>query len=139
MSAEEMMRLIGGLKVQHGAIFNPPASRSDIEFFERSMQLELPDDLKLLYSLSDGFDIGMFRIVPLTEALNYASELKKGQFYLAEYMIYSDCWIVDLGKGNGYEIKNDQDTGKRFGEITAFLSAFLEGGVEGLFEQRVEV
>lgn len=134
MNAEELVKLIGGLKVQHGAIFNPPASRSDIEFFERSLQIVLPNDLKLLYSLSDGFDIEMFRIIPLTEALNYASELKEGQFYLAEYMIYSNTWIVDLNKGNGYEIKNDHHSGKRFDEVTAFLSAFLDGGVEGLFD-----
>lgn len=131
---EEMVKLIGGLKVQHGAIFNQPASKSDIELFERSMQLTLPDDLKLLYSLCSGFDIEMFRIVPLSETLQYASELEKGQLYLAEYMIYSDIWIVEVNSGGkNYEIKNDGKSAKKFDSIAGFLSAFLDKGLYGLY------
>lgn len=120
----------------------PSASEPLIQQFEQEMNLVLPADFKTFYSFCNGFESekDMFRMIPLEEILEYQHELQPQQFYLAEVLIYSDTWEVELtNQPSGYRIHN---TGATLTDsLAVFLNRFLHGGVyqkHGLYNWREE-
>ena len=118
----------------------PAAGEQLLNAFETKAGFLLPPDFKRFYSFSNGFlsDEDLFRIIPLEELMdNWHSENRSfGQFYFAEYLIYSDLWGVDVGTNNQpcYSIfYPDLEERKLFmtDSFAEFLNRFLTSGVYG--------
>lgn len=86
------------------------ASEAEIAQFEQSIGLPLPDDFRTLYRYSNGFEVGddLFRILPL-EYVQEDMIIGKGEFYFADYLVYSDVWrvVIDPEHPNQYTILYD--------------------------------
>ncbi|MDQ0637473.1 hypothetical protein QF042_001038 [Pedobacter sp. W3I1] len=121
-----------------GITLNDPCSDEDLADLESKLSFPLPLDLIDFYKFCNGFETDdyLFRIVPIAEAVDYRSELKSNTFYFAEYMIYSDQWLIQLREGGQYEIINDnhgsQDMTVQTTSILKFLEIYL---TEGLFSK----
>ena len=119
-----------------------------ISHFEKTKGVYLPDDLKMFYSFSNGFETSedMFRIIPLQEILqnkhdNYT--IGQNDFHIAEYMIYCDMWTITISPNdnNEYSIYNKANsTVILTNSFANFLDKFLTGGVfDGLYKWREEI
>lgn len=119
------------------------ATESLIEDFEAQMGLKLPADLKMFYQSCNGFESrnSMLRIIPLDEILDEKrlypeNELCPNQFYLAEHLIYSDTWTIEIDskQDKAYLIFYLTKENKKL-ELTHSLAEFichcLAGGVFG--------
>jgi hypothetical protein len=105
-----------------------PASDKEIDDFENALEINLPGDFKAFYKFCNGFESeeDLFRIIPLQEILSCCEEYTTGTFYIAEYMVYCDIWMVAIEEGGKYKISHDFILTDSF---TAFLHHFLIGGV----------
>jgi hypothetical protein len=142
---EQIVEYIGQNKSQLQISLNAPAYISDIEDFESNSGIILPADIKKFYMLCNGFRCteDLFNIIPLDEILSYKYELKVNEFYIAEYMIYSDAWVVNVNSDlNTYEIFENSFKTVLTNSFTEFLERFLTGGVfgkGGLYEWKNEI
>ncbi|GAB2802991.1 hypothetical protein GCM10027275_56430 [Rhabdobacter roseus] len=122
-------------KVQElGIEFNLPATIEEIESLESVVKRQLPQELKDFYGFCNGFetDDTLFRVLPISEILTYKHELTSSWFYLAEYMIYSDDWKVQLLNNGSYVITNDNHGSETpitlTNSIAEFLQRYMTGG-----------
>jgi len=121
-----------------GITFNDPCSDEDLAELEAKLNHSLPPDLIEFYTFCNGFstDDWLFRVIPVHEAVDYKSELASNTFHFAEYMIYSDEWLIQLHEGDQYEvINNDHGTQEMTVQTTSilkFLDIYL---TEGLFSK----
>jgi len=128
-----------------GIRLNKPASNIEIEIFKKQ-KIELPDDFKLLYQFSNGFETGhdLFRFIPLNEIIENGLDksylINDTSFHFSEHMIYSDMWSVDVNKENinSYRIYNKADTVVYLtNSLAEFLCVFINKGIyNGLYEWR---
>lgn len=118
----------------------PAATQSLLDSFEDEAKSVLPMDFKTLYSFSNGFESAedLFRIIPLDELMDsWRSENRAdGQFYFAEYLIYSDLWGVKLGeeRKDDYSIYYPESEQRKLfmtSSLAEFLSCFLDAGIYG--------
>ena len=145
-SIEEILELIVINHKQFGIKLNKGASESEITEFEKVKGL-MPDDFKKLYKTFNGFysKEDMFRIIPLNEILKNGNDLSlrnENDFYIAEYMIYSDEWTLSVNSQirNNYIIYEGTDTLNLTDSLTEFLCVFIAGGVfDGLYKWREEM
>jgi hypothetical protein len=81
-----------------GITFNAPCSDEDLADLELKLSYPLPPDLIEFYTFCNGFNTDdlLFRVIPVHEAVDYKSELANNIFHFAEYMIYSDQWLIQL-------------------------------------------
>jgi hypothetical protein len=107
-----------------------------IDQFERALKIKLRDDIRQFYKFSNGFESAedIFNIIPLEEIMEY--KLKEGRFYLAEYMIYSDMWELEINSldNNDYAIFNINQYSEKIiitNSLAEFLTKFLNSGVFG--------
>ncbi len=130
-----------------GIHLNNSASDAEIDNFEQK-KFFLPDDFKLLYKFSNGFetDEDLFRLIPLDEVLNNKDDdylISNISFHFTEYMIYCDMWSVDINVGNknDYRIYNKtDDTVFLTNSIAEFLLIFVKKGVyDGLYQWREDI
>lgn len=131
MTTQDIINDITQNKIQYGITLNEPATELQIKEFENILKIHLPDDIKEFYKFSDGFESieDLFRIIRLDEIKGYRNELPKNHFYLAEYMIYSDMWVVKLNDDDTYEILEYSFKTVLTNSFTEFLERFLKGGV----------
>jgi hypothetical protein len=121
-----------------GITFNDPCNDKDLTDLEQKLSYPLPPDLIEFYTFCNGFDTDdhLFRVVPISEAVDYRHELKDNTFHFAEYMIYSDQWLIQLHEGDQYEVINDdhgiQEMTVQSTSILKFLEIYL---TEGLFSK----
>lgn len=121
-----------------GIAFNAPCSDEDLADLESKLSFPLPPDLIEFYTFCNGFNTydHLFRVIPVHEAVDYKSELANNTFHFAEYMIYSDQWLVQLQEGGQYEVINDdhgtQEMVVQTTSILKFLEIYLN---EGLFSK----
>ena len=113
-----------------------PARADLFNKFKNSFGFDLPEDLKTMYRFCNGFESGedLFRLIPLEENLEMRQAPRKNSFYIAEYMVYSDMWEVNVNplEPNEYTISNTADTFRLLTHsIADFLARFLAGGVFG--------
>jgi hypothetical protein len=133
----EIDKIIERLKTdgrKFGISLNPPAADADILKFETVTQIQLPSDIKEFYKKCNGFDADddfLFRVIPLKDIAEEKGRLPKNRFHLAEYMIYSDSWIIELKDDEKYVIVNSnhgtEDEVILCDSIVAFLNRYLEG------------
>ncbi|WP_153799748.1 SMI1/KNR4 family protein [Foetidibacter luteolus] len=141
----DVLNYIRDNSVQTGIQLNKPATQIEIGNFE-NQKAELPDDFKLLYKFSNGFetDHDLFRLIPLDEIIENGLDksylVSDTSFHFTEYMIYSDMWSVDISKHNinDYKIYNKTDTVVYLtNSLTEFLCVFINDGIyDGLYGWR---
>jgi len=141
----EVLNYIKDYSSQIGIQLNSPATDIEISAFE-NQKIELPEDFKLLYKLSNGFetDQDLFRLIPLNEIIENGLDksylVSDSSFHFTEYMIYSDMWSVDISKENvnDYRIYNKADTVIYLtNSLAEFLCVFINKGIyDGLYEWR---
>lgn len=127
----------------------PGATDERFDRFETTLGLKLPDDIKEFYQFSDGLDTydHLFRIIPLEDILTSSDEFTPGTFYIAEYMIYSDVWEVEVvaTDHSEYRISTTNHGGQKItltNSFAEFLGRFLTGGLfdtGGLYEWYEEI
>ncbi|RLJ77141.1 SMI1/KNR4 family protein [Pedobacter alluvionis] len=123
---------------QLGITLNDPCSNKDLANLESKLNLLLPPDLIDFYKFCNGFDTDdfLFRVVPIAETVDYQGELKNNTFHFAEYMIYSDQWLIEIYEGGGYEILNNNHGTQEMAVQTTSVLKFLEIYLtEGLFSK----
>lgn len=130
----------------YGIALYPAATITEINYKERLLNIKLPDDLKTFYQFCNGFESAedLFRIIPLEELSRNEEE---AFFYIAEYLIYSDTWNIEINPDDNNDYIILYDIGdSRVVSLTStfaeFLSRFLAGGVfekDGLYEWRKEI
>jgi hypothetical protein len=107
----------------------------------------LPDDFKTLYRFSDGFetDEDIFNMIPLAEIRSNQEGDKDSPLYVAEYMIYSDMWWLEINPDNcnDYKIMVESNGNQLVltNSLAEFIDRFLKGGVfdpGGLYEWHEE-
>src|SRR5688572_16685969 len=98
MTLHHLITAIAAKHASDGFELNLPATHKEIQSFETRIGFPLPPTFKEFYTLCNGFTCyeDIFRMVPLEEVLDYLSGKNYGKdwYYFAEYMIYSDMWIV---------------------------------------------
>ncbi|MGN7988107.1 SMI1/KNR4 family protein [Pedobacter sp. 22226] len=121
-----------------GITFNDPCREEDIADLQSKLSQPLPSDLIDFYTFCNGIETEdfMFRVIPISEVIDYRSELKSNTLHFAEYMIYSDQWLIQLNEGGGYNILNNdhgsKETTVQSNSIFEFLEIYL---TEGLFSK----
>jgi hypothetical protein len=137
MSIETLLK---ELKSSPDIILYPAATQQQIQVFEEITGLELPLDLKALYSYSNGFEgiKDLFRIIPLEEILDWPSrsQLTFNQFNFAEFLIYADVWYIEINASCDapYTIfyltpEEKEEKVPLTNSLTEFISCFLMGGM----------
>jgi len=115
---------------------------------ENTYNITLPDDFKELYRFSDGFKTveDIFNMIPLTEIVENNGRHDNDAFYIAEYMIYSDMWQLEINPDNCNDYKIIvQANGNKLvltNSLAEFIERFLKGGVfdtGGLYDWAEEV
>ncbi|MEO6520136.1 MAG: SMI1/KNR4 family protein [Mucilaginibacter sp.] len=114
---------------------NPGASQELIARFEEARNSKLPDDIRLFYEFSNGFNSKEddFNIVPLEDLadITYHEEL-----FIAQFLIYCDAWELEIDLNNPdsygiFVIQNDSSKIVLTNSFAEFLQRFLNGGLYG--------
>ncbi|GAA4335822.1 hypothetical protein GCM10023149_44090 [Mucilaginibacter gynuensis] len=114
-----------------------------INKFETTFNVKLPDDIKEFYLFCNGFesDEDLFRIIPLDEMIEYKGRNDDHNIYIAEYLIYSNAWQLEVND-NSYRISNIDQTWILTRNFAEFLDRFLKNGLfkpNGLYDWSNEV
>lgn len=138
-------------KAAYGITFYDKASLSDIYSVEDTIGVKLPEDIKALYLLCNGFESGedLFRLLPLNEIIENTRNgpdphlVEQKDFHIAEYMIYSDMWTVNINREDEgkYTIYNKSGNIVTLtNSLSEFLERFFRDGVfNGLYKWREEI
>jgi len=112
------------------------ASVSLISEFERATNVRLPNDIKQFYQFSNGFDSAeyLFNIIPLERMIEDIEMSRAKHLYLAEYLIYSDTWELEIATDSfdNYKISNTNHDSEQVvltNSFAEFLERYLTGGV----------
>lgn len=125
----------------------PGANEAMLQAVENFYNITLPDDFKELYYFTDGFetDEDMFNMIPLKDIIEDKDRHSEAAFYIAEYMIYSDMWQLEINPDNcnDYKIFIEADYNKIVltNSLGEFISRFLKAGVfgaDGLYDWKVQ-
>jgi hypothetical protein len=147
LTIEDIIERIRGNQHGLGIMLYGPASMEELDKFEKSSGITLPDDLLKFYNFSDGFESNedMFRIIPLDEIAGNIKDrninaFSPTDFHIAEYMTYCDMWTISINPAdkNDYKIYNKAATVITLTDsFSTFLDTFLTGGVfDGLYSWR---
>lgn len=107
-----------------------------------------PEDFRTLYRFSNGFetDEDLFNMVRIDEIIENKKQYSD-DLYIAEYMIYSDRWGLDISlqNPNDYQITNLTRSGTTITltrALAEFIHRFVQGGVfeaGGLYDWHEEI
>lgn len=131
-----------------GLTLHAGASEAAIKQVEHRYNIVLPDDFKTFYQFTDGFETveDIFNMIPLAE-IDENFKSYNTNFDIAEYMIYSDTWglEINLNDPNDYAIFNVTGENEKImlsKSLAEFIARFLKGGVfetGGLYAWRDEI
>lgn len=133
--------VIDKLNLASDIILYSAATQQQIRVFEEAIGLELPLDLKILYSYSNGFEgiQDLFRIIPLEEIIegwNSRGSLAFNQFNFAEFLIYADVWHIEINNHCDvpytiFYLTPEEKEEKVFltTSLAEFINCFLIGGM----------
>jgi hypothetical protein len=102
---------------------------------ERTYGITFPIEFKNFYCFTDGFETveDIFNMIPLAEIIDIKNMNNEGALYIAEYMIYSDMWQLEINPDdcNDYKIVIKSDGNKLVltHSLAEFIDRFLKGGV----------
>lgn len=148
MSITESIELLKAYNGPLGLTLHKGASEKLINKVESTYGITLPADFKTFYRFTDGFETveDIFNMIPLTEIIENRTRQVNEPLYIAEYMIYSDMWQLEISPKdcNDYKIIVDANYNKLVltTSLAEFISRFLNGGVfevNGLYDWRDEV
>lgn len=124
------------------------ASEASLEEVESIYGKALPEDFKMLYRFSDGFETDeyIFNMIRIEEMIENKVKYNN-PLYIAEYLIYSDMWELDISSQNpnDYQITNLTHLNTTITltrSLAEFIHRFLQGGVfeeAGLYAWHDEV
>ncbi|MBO2011132.1 SMI1/KNR4 family protein [Hymenobacter negativus] len=150
MNFDTLIQKALGRQTLLGIQLNPPATTDVIAAFEKTFEITLPDELQSFYRQCNGFETDdvLFRVIPLEEAIReleeYNNGVKGSAFTFAEYMIYSDVWMVRLKPeiADAYEIINQNHGTEPIIVLTDSILEFIiryaesggDFGDEGLYK-----
>jgi hypothetical protein len=134
MTLHQLITAIASKHATDGFELNLPATLAEINSFESRIGFPLPPAFKEFYTLCNGFTCNedIFRMVPLEEVLAYLNGNNYGKdwYYFAEYMIYSDMWMLRMETDGTYAIlKHGMDEPILTHSLHDFLERFLRGNV----------
>ncbi|WP_316789612.1 SMI1/KNR4 family protein [Pedobacter frigoris] len=141
---EELKELAktGALKLHSGA------SEAELKELEVIYNKVLPEDFRTFYKFCNGFetDEDIFNMVMIEEIIENKKRFNNS-LYIAEYMIYSDSWELDISpqNPNDYQITNLTRSGTTITltrSLAEFIHRFLKGGVfekGGLYDWHEEI
>jgi hypothetical protein len=116
----------------------PGATPNELAQAEATLGFALPADIRELYGFCNGFESAedLFRIVPLAEAISYRSDVGPNQLEIAEYLVYSDTWTLEVAPTGpaDYRIFGADSNSRRLdltNSLSEFLDVFLNHGVFG--------
>lgn len=131
--------MIGKIKLLKDAralILFPPAPPEAIDKFEEKLSLKLPDDIKAFYRFSNGMEgcDDAFTVISLDEIAGNMKQFRENTFLIAEYMVYSETWAVEVSEDdhNEYQIFVIGAEGRPViltSSFAEFLDRYLKGGV----------
>jgi hypothetical protein len=129
-------------------VLHSGACEASLKEVERIYGKALPEDFKMLYRFSDGFETDeyIFNMIRVEEIIENKMKYNN-PLYIAEYMIYSDSWELDISlqNPNDYRITNLTHLNTTITltrSLAEFIHRFLQGGVfekEGLYAWHDEV
>ena len=139
----EINEIISYLK--HGSVernihLSPGAIDTLICKVEQCYGIVFPEDIKLFYKFTNGFetDEHLFNIISLDSMIQEKEEYGAKSPYIAEYLIYSDMWGLDVNSVDGsYTIFNDNQHDENVvltNSLAEFLECFLKNGLLGLIK-----
>jgi hypothetical protein len=132
MTIKELVAAIEQKHKSTGVQIHAPASIEQIREFERRVGFQLPLDFEDFYLTCNGFACNedMFNMVPL-EDIYERGDYSTGGFDFAEYLIYSDTWVLRILEDAGYEIYNVMASKEVIltSSLQEFLMRFYTGGV----------
>lgn len=127
---------------------HPGADEAMLQAVENTYNITLPDDFKEFYRFTDGFETieDIFNMIPLKDIIEDKDRDSEAAFYIAEYMIYSDMWQLEINPDNcnDYKIFIESNYNKIVltNSLGEFISRFLKVGVfgpGGLYDWQNEV
>jgi hypothetical protein len=146
MTIQEAINLLQAYQGPYRLTLHPSAEEGLLTAVESTYGITLPDDFKTLYRFSDGFetDEDIFNMIPLAEIISNKKE--RYSLYIAEYMIYSDMWWLEINpdRSNDYKIMVESNGNQLVltKSLAEFIHRFLKGGVfepSGLYEWHEEI
>ena len=139
MSITEAIALLKAYTGPAELTLHKGADEASLQAVEETYGITLPDDLKELYRFSDGFETveDIFNMIPLAEIIDNKGRHKGDPLYIAEHMIYSDMWELEIERNhcNDYTIVCQQYESNKLiitDSLAEFVSRFLRGGVNDL-------
>jgi hypothetical protein len=148
MTIQSAIEQLQNYKGPVGLSLHPGADDAMLQAVENTYNITLPDDFKEFYRFADGFetDEDIFNMIPLKYIIENKHRKGGAAFYIAEYMIYSDMWQLEINPDNcnDYKIIIWANNNKLVltNSLGEFISRFLKGGVfgtGGLYEWQDEV
>jgi hypothetical protein len=149
MTINEVIREIRSRQEELQITLYPRVPESSIDNFEQELSIKLPSDVKTFYRFSNGMEAeaDLFRIIPLDEILDGMRSSCADRFYIAEYMVYSDIWVMQVNPDdhNDYTIFNIDKDNEQLSltrSFAGFIQRWLKGGVfgaGGLYDWHKEV
>ena len=148
MSITEAIELLKSYNGPLGLTLHSGASDDMISRVETAYGIKLPIDIKTFYRFTDGFETveDIFNMIPIAEIIDNKNRHSDEPFYIAEYMIYSDMWQLEINPDdcNDYKIIIAANYNKLVltKSLAEFIARFLKGGVfdsGGLYYWQEEV
>lgn len=132
----------------YGLTLYPGASDELIAGCERAYGITFPEDFKIFYRFTDGLETHqfIFRLIPLQEMIDNRIVEKYKELDIAEYLIYSDMWELEINPDdcNDYKISIWSDGNQLVltNSLAEFVDRLLTGDLsdeDGLFQWQQEV
>jgi hypothetical protein len=148
MSITEAIELLKTYNGPLGLKLHKGASEELISMAENTYGITLPTDFKTFYRFTDGFETveDIFNMIPLTEIIDNKNRHSDEPLYIAEYMIYSDMWELEINPDDGNDCKiivqSNYNKLVLTHSLAEFIDRFLKGGVfgpGGLYDWQEEV
>ena len=136
MPITESIELLKAYNGPLGLTLHKGATERLINKVESTYGITLPADFKTFYRFTDGFETveDIFNMIPLTEIIDNRTQHINEPLYIAEYMIYSDMWQLEISPENPdpYSISIiNLHVGRVVltNSLAEFIARFLKGGV----------
>jgi len=136
MSIKEAINQLRAYNGPLGLTLHNGATDASLRLVEETFGITLHDDFKEFYRFSDGFETveDVFNMIPLVEIIDTKKRHVNNPLYIAEYMIYSDMWHLEVNEKNPdeYSISVVDFHGRKIvltNSLGEFISRFLKGGV----------
>lgn len=137
MTLAEAISYLESKSVEYEMTLRPAASEDLIKQVEETYNITLPEDIKQFYRLYNGFDTfdWMFNLIPMKDMIEQKIKYNEERVPLAEYMIYSETWHLDINVDQpnkyGITIQGHNREVTLTHSLAEFIERFVNGGLMG--------